>query len=148
MPKFIPPVLIVLSLIITTAITFFVQPAALSAGPSAQPASPISPLDPTTDDEDSDDDHHDDDGHSSHEVWQPQTNSNQMLIRTRQVGLGWWDAEGNLHIELQHDGVVKIPLDKAVMISIPGDAAGIPIPAGWRKTMRPENGEYVIVPAP
>lgn len=116
--------------------------------------SPISPLHPQPgSDGDHNDDHDGNDGLApihwrgpvaSGVVWVPQADSTQMWIKTHQVGVGWWDADGQLHIELQAHGIAKIPAG-AVMISIPWDAAGVLAPPGWQKMKRPENGEWVIV---
>jgi hypothetical protein len=81
---------------------------------------------------------------SSDVIWLPQADSNQLWLKTHQIGVGWWDANGQLHVVLQVNGLVKIP-QSAIMISIPRDAAGILAPPGWKKMMRPENGEWVIV---
>ncbi|MEI2736235.1 MAG: hypothetical protein V9G24_16545 [Rhodoblastus sp.] len=67
-----------------------------------------------------------------------------MWIKTHQVGVGWWDADGQLHIELQVNGIVKIPLANAVMIARPRNAAGVLAPL-VEEMMRPENGEWVMV---
>lgn len=144
MPKYILLVLIALGLMTTTAPSLF-------AGSTRQVAhfttSPLSPLPPGSSD-------NDDDGTldpwqrkgpvASSVVWAPQAESGAMWVKTHQVGVGWWDADGKLHIALQTNGLAKIPA-AAVMISIPWDAAGVLAPPGWQKMMRPENGEWVIV---
>ena len=71
--------------------------------------SPISPLHPQPgSDGDHNDDHDDNDGLApihwrgpvaSGVVWVPQADSTQMWIKTHQVGVGWWDADGQLHAE-------------------------------------------------
>lgn len=134
--------LVGLSLIATIALSPSAESAPLRSQP---PTSPISPLPDESGSNGSKSSESDE--VSSEAVWAPQAGGKELWIKTRQVGVGWWDAEGNLHIELNFNGIVKIPLENAVMISIPGDAAGVPVPPGWRKVQRPENGEWVIVPA-
>lgn len=151
MPKFMLIILIALALVATSVPSLFASPAQRSL---AFMNSPISPLHPQPgSDGDGNDDHGGNDGldpiawHgpvASGVVWVPQADSTQMWIKTHQVGVGWWDANGQLHVELQSNGLAKIPAG-AVMISIPWDAAGVLAPPGWKKMMRPENGEWVIV---
>jgi hypothetical protein len=142
MNKIILLFLVGLSFVVTIALS----PSAESAQRLSQPpVSPISPIPPEPDSNGSKSS--ESNALSSESVWVLQADGKEFWIHTRQVGVGWWDADGNLHIELNSNGVVKIPLEHAVMISIPGDAAGIPVPPGWRKIMRPENGEWVIVRA-
>lgn len=154
MPKFVLIVLLALSLIATTVLSLFAHPAQLPAQHTSRLMdSPISPL-PTQTGSDPSDSSGDSDPFqrpgpiASGVVWVPQADSNQMWIKTHQIGVGWWDADGQLHIALQVNGMVKIPLETAVMISIPRDAAGVLAPPGWQKMMRPENGEWVIVRIP
>lgn len=144
MPKYLLLVLIALGLIAATT-------PSLLAGSTQQvthfTTSPLSPLPPGSSDDD-------DDAAlapalrkgpvASGVVWAPQADSGAMWVKTHQVGVGWWDADGKLHIAPQTNGIAKIPAE-AVMISIPWDAAGVLAPPGWRKMMRPENGEWVIV---
>jgi len=139
-----------LVLIFLAALTLIV---AIALSPSAQwvgplsvavtnaQNSPLSPLPSPSDSRPSDEP----DAVSSNFVWVPQVSGREIWIKTHQVSVGWWDASGQLHIVLQVDGMAKIPMEDAHMISIPGDAAGVPAPPGWQKQMRPENGEWVIV---
>lgn len=150
MLKFALNLLVVLSLSMATLFSYFVYPVELAAGQAAfAPNSPISPLSPSDDS--------DDNGGSTEErnfaglkpssyVWLPQTRLDQMWIKTHQIGLGWWDSQGQLHIALQVNGVIKLDLAGVTMISIPLDAAGFAIPDGWQKIKRPQNGEWVIIP--
>lgn len=134
----------------TLVVTIALSPDAPSAGLSSVAAmsaqdSPLSPLPSPSGPSDSSDTSHTNNTVASDFVWKPQASGQEIWIKTQQVSIGWWDANGQLHIELQLDGIVKIPLQAAHMISIPGDAAGVPVPEGWQKQMRPENGEWVIV---
>lgn len=143
MPKYLLLVLIALGLVATTT-------PSLLAGSTRQVShfttSPLSPLPPgSSDDEDETLDPWQRKGPvASGVVWAPQAESGAMWVKTYQHGVGWWDADGKLHIAPQTNGLAKIPAE-AVMISIPWDAAGVLAPPGWRKMMRPENGEWVIV---
>lgn len=148
MKKNVLMALVGLSLLITMAFSPVARAAQLASLSAASAAhSPISPLPSPSDS-------HPDDSDNLSEVdlarilsdfiWVPQIEQNQFFVKTNQVGLGWWDAAGLLHIELNHSGGVVIPL-QAVMISIPYDAAGALAPPGWQKFQRPENGEWVIV---
>ena len=150
MPKLSLIVLIALALVATSVPSLFA-----SSAPYALQFmnSPISPLNPHPGSGSDDDENNGNDGLApiawrgpvaSGVVWVPQAASTQMWIKTHQVGVGWWDAAGQLHVELQTNGLVKIPAG-AVMISIPRDAAGVLAPPGWQKMMRPD-GEWVIVP--
>ena len=149
MLKFILNFLLVVTLS-TTLLSFFLHPIEVAAGKAALgPVSPISPLQP------SDGDNGDDHGELEEDfaglkpsayVWLPQTPLGAMWVKTHQIGLGWWDSQGELHIALQVDGVIKIDLTGVTMISIPLDAAGFNIPVGWQKIKRPQNGEWVIIP--
>lgn len=140
MKKLILIMLVVLNLGITLAFSPFAHSAPLSLATT----SPVSPVQPPSDSHD-EDSAHKSEAVSSDAVWQPlSTDQHAMRIITHQNGVGWWDAKGQLHIAPEINGIVEIPL-QAVMISIPGDAAGVPTPPGWRKMMRPENGEWVIV---
>ena len=65
-----------------------------------------------------------------------------LIFQTRQIGVGWWDACGKLHVELSINGYAKIPAG-AQEISIPRDALGHFDLEGWKKTMRPD-GEWVL----
>lgn len=143
MPKIALLVLIALGLVAMTT-------PSLLAGSTRQVAhfttSPLSPLPPGSSD---DDDETLDPGQrkgpvASGVVWAPQAESGAMWVKTHQRGVGWWDADGKLHIVSQQNGLAQIP-SEAVMISIPWDAAGVLAPPGWQKMMRPENGEWVIV---
>ncbi|MEZ4732865.1 MAG: hypothetical protein R3E79_37670 [Caldilineaceae bacterium] len=148
MSKFVLIVLLALSLVATTVLSLFANPAQRPTQHMTHLMdSPISPLPTQTGSDSSDDsDPFQRPGPiASGVVWAPQADSNQMWIKTHQIGVGWWDADGKLHIALQVNGMVKIPLETAVMISIPRDAAGVLAPPGWKKMMRPENGEWVIV---
>lgn len=148
MKRFSLIVLLALSLGATSVLSLFASSPELAAQRAAH--STVSPLSPLPAPSDSDSDNPDpwlqDGPVASGVVWQPQATLDQMWIKTHQVGVGWWDAAGQLHIALQVNGVVKIPLPDAVMISIPWDAAGVLAPPGWQKFKRPENGEWVIVP--
>lgn len=149
MPKMLLIVFVALALVATSVPSLFASPAPYAL---QFMNSPISPLNPHPGSGSDDDDH---DGNAglapiawrgpvaSGVVWAPQTTSTQMWIKTHQVGVGWWDAAGQLHVELQTNGLVKIPAS-AMMISIPRDAAGVLAPPGWQKMMRPD-GEWVIV---
>ncbi|CAN5617237.1 hypothetical protein BH10CHL1_BH10CHL1_28770 [soil metagenome] len=132
--------LMILSLLMTMSLSPLVRASAL--------ISPISPF-PSQSDAGSSDSHKDDEANSaaraSDAVWVPQTGQSQFLVKTSQVGLGWWDAAGKLHVELNRNGSVIIPLQDAVMISIPADATGVSVPPGWQRFQRPENGEWVII---
>jgi hypothetical protein len=148
MKQFVLIFLFSLTLIITIALS----PDAKSAGLSSVAAmsgrnSPLSPLPSPSDSDpsDSSDASRASNTIASDFVWTPQASGQEIWIKTQQFSVGWWDANGQLHIELQVDGIVKIPLQAARMISIPGDAAGVAVPEGWQKQMRPENGEWVIV---
>jgi len=157
MPKFVLIVLLALTLVVTTVFSLFADSTQLAQPRVHNMDSPLSPLPTQTGSHPSDDDDDDDDSVdpddpfqrtgpvSSDLIWVPQVDHAQMWIKTHQVGVGWWDADGQLHIELQVNGIVKIPLANAVMISIPRNAAGVLAPPGWKKMMRPENGEWVIV---
>jgi hypothetical protein len=142
MNKVILAFLVGLSLAVTIAFSPSAESAPLSLQPPTSPISPI-PHEPGSSGSKSSGSN----AVSSESVWVLQAGGKEFWINTRQVGVGWWDVDGNLHIELNSNGVVKIPLEHAVMISIPGDAAGVPVPPGWRKIMRPENEEWVIVRA-
>lgn len=151
MPKFMLIVLIALALVATSVPSLFASSVARTLSFMDSPISPLHPSPGSGDD--GNDDHGGNDGldpidwHGpvdSSVVWVPQGDSTQMWIKTHQVGVGWWDADGQLHVELQSNGLAKIPAS-AVMISIPRDAAGVLAPPGWKKMMRPENGEWVIV---
>jgi hypothetical protein len=144
MTRYVLLVLIALGLVATTAPSLF-------AGSTRQVAhyttSPLSPLPPGSSDDDDDaalDPSQRKGPVASGVVWSPQAESGAMWVKTYQHGVGWWDAAGKLHIAPQTNGLAKIPAE-AVMISIPWDAAGVLAPPGWRKMMRPENGEWVIV---
>lgn len=154
MPKLSSIVLIALALVATSVPSLFASSASHAM---SFMNSPISPLHPNPGS--GDDDHGDNDEGGGNDgldpidwhgpvdssvVWMPQADSTQMWLKTHQVGVGWWDADGKLHVELQSNGLVKIPAS-ATMISIPRDAAGVLAPPGWKKMMRPENGEWVIV---
>lgn len=142
----------------TTLLSFFLHPIEVAAGQAALgPVSPISPLQPGDDQQEGDSGDSNNDGNDEAEkdfaglkpsvyVWLPQTPLGEMWVKTHQIGLGWWDSQGELHIALQRDGVIKIDLTGVTMISIPLDAAGFNIPAGWQKIKRPQNGEWVIIP--
>ncbi|MCE7989191.1 MAG: hypothetical protein DYG89_49185 [Caldilinea sp. CFX5] len=143
MRKFALLALIALGLLGMTAPSLW----AGSPQPVAQfTTSPLSPLHPgSSDDEDETLEPWQRKGPvASSVVWLPQTQSGAMGVKTHQSGVGWWDAAGKLHIAPQKNGLANIPAE-AVMISIPWDAAGVLAPPGWRKMMRPENGEWVIV---
>lgn len=144
MRKFILLALIALGLLAITAPSLL----AGSTQPVAQSTiSPLSPLHPpgSSDDEDETLAPWQRKGPvASSVVWLPQAQSGAMWVKTYQSGVGWWDVAGNLHIAPQKNGLANIPAE-AVMISIPWDAAGVLAPPGWRKMMRPENGEWVIV---
>lgn len=151
MPKLSFIVLIALALVATSVPSLFASSANTAAFFMNSPLSPLNPNPGSGADDDSD--HGDNDGVdpiywngpvASGVVWVPQVDAAQMWIKTHQVGVGWWDADGQLHVELQVNGLVKIPAS-ATMISIPRDAAGVLAPPGWKKMMRPENGEWVIV---
>lgn len=132
----------------TSLLSFFLHPIEVAASKATLgTVSPISPLHPG-------DDHPDGDNKTekdfaglkpSTNVWLPQTHVGEMWVKTHQIGLGWWDSQGQLHIALQVDGVIKINLTGVTMISIPLDAAGFNVPAGWQKIKRPQNGEWVII---
>lgn len=146
MKQFVLIFLFSFTLFITTALSLDVQSAGLLLVPAASAQdSPLSPLRPPSDSSDSYDTSHTNNTVASDFVWVPQASGHEIWIKTHQVSVGWWDANGQLHIELQVDGIVKIPWQAARMISIPGDAAGVPVPEGWQKQKRPENGEWVIV---
>lgn len=151
MLKFVLNLLMAFTLSLSIA-SFFVDPLGVVVGQAEAAAiSPISPLHPGDDDNDGGNGN-DDEGRDfaglkrSSYVWLPQVHENQMWVKTHQIGLGWWDSQGQLHIALQVNGVIKIDLEGVTMISIPLDAAGFAVPAGWQKIMRPENGEWVIIP--
>ena len=148
MKQFILIFLVALTLVIATELSPHAQSAGLSsvAAMSAR-NSPLSPLPSPSDSDGSDSSDASQTSNiiASNFVWKPQASGQEIWIKTQQVSVGWWDANGQLHIELQMDGIVKIPLQAARMISVPGDAAGIAVPEGWQKQMRPENGEWVIV---
>lgn len=65
-----------------------------------------------------------------------------LRIRTRQIGVGWWDACGNLHVELNKNGYADIPA-VAQEISIPHDVLGKFDLEGWKKTQN-SSGEWVL----
>lgn len=65
-----------------------------------------------------------------------------LRIQTRQIGVGWWDACGKLHVELSRNGYADIPAG-AQEISIPGDVLGKFDLEGWKKTLKP-SGEWVL----
>ncbi len=66
-----------------------------------------------------------------------------LRIQTRQVGVGWWDACGKLHVELSRNGYADIPAG-AQEISIPRDVPGKFDLEGWKKTQNPSTGEWVL----
>lgn len=66
-----------------------------------------------------------------------------LRIRTHQIGVGWWDACGKLHVELNRNGYADIPAG-AQEISIPGDVVGGFDLEGWKKTQNPSTGEWVL----
>jgi len=141
----------IITLSTTTAISFLLHPNALGAS-QAEVAmqSPISPLPPGDQDDTNEDERDEYDANGlkpSVYVWLPQAHIHQMWIKTHQIGLGWWDEHGELHIARQVGGMIKIDLAGVTMISIPLDAAGFAVPPGWKKIMRPQNGEWVIVPS-
>lgn len=154
MPKLSLIVLIALALVATSVPSLFASSATQVASFRNSPISPLNPHPGSGSDGNGNDDN--DGGHDgldpidwegpvdSSVVWAPQADAAQLWIKTHQVGVGWWDADGKLHVELQINGLVKIPAS-ATMISIPRDAAGVLAPPGWKKMMRPENGEWVIV---
>ena len=65
-----------------------------------------------------------------------------LRLQTHQIGVGWWDACGKLHVELSRNGYADIPA-AAQEVSIPFDIIGKFELEGWKKTMRP-NGEWVL----
>lgn len=65
-----------------------------------------------------------------------------LRIQTRQIGVGWWDACGKLHVELNRNGYADIPAG-AQEISIPHDVLGKFDLEGWKKTQNP-GGEWVL----
>lgn len=65
-----------------------------------------------------------------------------LRLQTHQVGVGWWNACGELAVTLTVDGNADIPAG-AQEISIPRDIPGRFQLPGWTKTMRP-NGEWVL----
>ena len=140
MKKLVLVALVVLNL--TIAIAF--SPFAKSAPLSFATTSPVSPLPPSSDEHGSNSEH-ESNTISSDAVWVLPIGQAGFRIKTHQSVVGWWDAAGQLHIAPKVNGIVDIPWQQAVMISIPGDAAGVSAPPGWRKLMRPENGEWVIV---
>lgn len=157
MPRFVVIVLIAVLLMATMAPSLFASPVQLASQQTNQfMTSPLSPLPHPGDSNDNDNNNDSDPSDPFHRsgsnastlVWAPQPQLNQLWIKTHQIGVGWWDAAGHLHIALSVNGLVKIPLPDAVMISIPRNAAGLLAPPGWQKMMRPENGEWVIVRIP
>jgi hypothetical protein len=65
-----------------------------------------------------------------------------LRFHTHQVGVGWWDACGKLHVELSRNGYADIPAG-AQEVSIPSDALGKFDLEGWKKTQNP-SGEWVL----
>lgn len=148
MPRIVLMVCIALALVATSVPALFASSAQHTA---TFMNSPISPLNPHPGDDGEDNDHGGDAADpyqrtgpvASGVVWGIETTTGPISIKTHQIGVGWWDAEGHLHVELQVHGIVNIPAE-ATMISIPWDAAGVLAPPGWKKMMRPD-GEWVIV---
>lgn len=143
MPKYLLLVLIALGLVAATTPSLFAGSVRQVAHFTTSPLSPLPP-DSSDDDDEALDPRQRKGPVASGVVWSPQAESGTMWVKTYQHGVGWWDADGKLHIAPQTNGVAKIPAE-AVMISIPWDAAGVLAPPGWQKMMRPENGEWVIV---
>lgn len=151
MLKYVLNLLMLVTLSTTTAISFLIRPVDLAASQAKvamqSPISPLPPGDNDSDDDESNGDELDANGlKPSTYIWLPQAHTDQMWIKTHQIGLGWWDEKGELHIAQQVNGIIKIDLKGVTMISIPLDAAGFAVPPGWKKIMRPQNGEWVIVP--
>ena len=66
-----------------------------------------------------------------------------LRFKTAQKYLGWWGANGELHVAEQINGVITLP-NGAVMIAIPGDVLGDFDLVGWVKGQHTDTGEYVL----